>query len=388
MFKFKEGYSLSGVDQIHEAYHVLRNGMWGNISADRIVKLAAHFLRLQKPPVFFFLQLPCSSDEEAEQNAKGSRGEHVKVYYVDNLKPEEALVMLAGIRKILIRDGMVEFGFGAPDPNTELCFDRYNLFRILTEEVPKYEQMLQELGLPQEEHVLNAWDIIDEQHPGICRIVKYKGQDIFDLPKLLDHWGIYLDEIRPVDEEDEDNEDVEYRPIQPEEQKDMAEIMLTAGAKEYQQGHFAEALNYYKEAAELGNVTALSNLGYCYYYGRSVPVDYKLAAAYFDKAASLGDACAMYKLGDMVEKKLLRRSTTACDYYVAAYNLASRDKDPESYPDVCLRLARYDKEHREYFLLEAVKYFKIRLEAGDNFTDGVLRRAERELAQLQAEKKN
>jgi hypothetical protein len=34
MFKFKEGYSLSGVDEIHEAYHVLRNGMWGNISRD------------------------------------------------------------------------------------------------------------------------------------------------------------------------------------------------------------------------------------------------------------------------------------------------------------------------------------------------------------------
>jgi hypothetical protein len=42
----------------------------------------------------------------------------------------------------------------------------------------------------------------------------------------------------------------------------------------------------------------------------------------------------------------------------------------------------------ETFLQEAVKYFKIRLEAGDNFTDGVLRRAERELAQLQTEKKN
>jgi hypothetical protein len=48
MFKFKEGYSLSGVDEIHEAYHVLRNGMWGNISRDFLQEAVKYFkIRLE-----------------------------------------------------------------------------------------------------------------------------------------------------------------------------------------------------------------------------------------------------------------------------------------------------------------------------------------------------
>lgn len=49
----------------------------------------------------------------------------------------------------------------------------------------------------------------------------------------------------------------------------------------------------------MGNVTALSNLGYCYYYGRSIPVDKEKAKSYWEEAAIFGDIPAVYKLGDM-----------------------------------------------------------------------------------------
>lgn len=381
MFKFKEGYTVPRSQEIHEAYAIEEDGLYGNISAERMVKLAWHFLRLQQKPVYFYLELPCTSDEEAEQNTKGSKGEHVKVYYADALDAQAAMLIIADNRKLLTRDGLVKFGFGMPEPPTELSFDKYNIFRILTGEASKYGSMLQDLGIPQEKVVLTAWDLIDEDHPGITRSVQYDGCSIYDLPEILKRWGLYLAEIRPV-EDDFATADVDYGPITSKEQEEAAEKFLVAGAKEYQEKNFALALQYYKQAAEFGNVTALSNLGYCYYYGRSVPVDYKEAAKYFDKAAARGDVSAMYKLGDMVKNGQLQGTTTAYHYYVAAYTLATRDKDPETYPDACLRLASYDKEHQKFLLQEAVKYFKIRMDWGDNFTAGVLKRAEQELAKL------
>jgi TPR repeat protein len=66
-----------------------------------------------------------------------------------------------------------------------------------------------------------------------------------------------------------------------------ADELLNKGAALYQKHQYAEAMTYYQQAAELGSVTAMSNLGYCYYYGRSVPVDYQQAAHYFQQGPPL-----------------------------------------------------------------------------------------------------
>ena len=50
-------------------------------------------------------------------------------------------------------------------------------------------------------------------------------------------------------------------------------INLNIGAEAYQKGDYETAIKYYEKSANAGNVIALSNLGYCYYYGRSIPVD-------------------------------------------------------------------------------------------------------------------
>ena len=48
------------------------------------------------------------------------------------------------------------------------------------------------------------------------------------------------------------------------------------GAEAYRQGDYSTAVRYYKRAAARGDSVALSNLGYCYYYGRSVAQDMDL----------------------------------------------------------------------------------------------------------------
>lgn len=62
---------------------------------------------------------------------------------------------------------------------------------------------------------------------------------------------------------------------------------------------FTKAVNCYKLAAAKGSRQAQENLGYCYYYGRNMPVDYEKAFHYFALGAFDGQLISLYKIGDM-----------------------------------------------------------------------------------------
>ena len=52
---------------------------------------------------------------------------------------------------------------------------------------------------------------------------------------------------------------------------------------------YQKAIEYYKKAADLGDVVAYVNLGKIYYEGKGVKQDYQKALQYYKKAADLGD---------------------------------------------------------------------------------------------------
>ncbi len=70
------------------------------------------------------------------------------------------------------------------------------------------------------------------------------------------------------------------------------------GARGFEQS-FKKAVACYQVAAEHGSREAQENLGYCYYYGRNMPVDYKKAFHYFALGAFDGHITSLYKIGDM-----------------------------------------------------------------------------------------
>ena len=70
------------------------------------------------------------------------------------------------------------------------------------------------------------------------------------------------------------------------------------GSRGFEQD-FTKSVEYYKLAAEKGSRQAQENLGYCYYYGRNMPVDYEKAFHYFALGAFDGHLISLYKIGDM-----------------------------------------------------------------------------------------
>jgi hypothetical protein len=66
---------------------------------------------------------------------------------------------------------------------------------------------------------------------------------------------------------------------------------------------YAEAILWYRKAAEQGDVLAQLNLGVMYDEGKGVVEDYVEAIRWFRKAAEQGDARAQYNLGLMYSKR-------------------------------------------------------------------------------------
>lgn len=60
-----------------------------------------------------------------------------------------------------------------------------------------------------------------------------------------------------------------------------------------------EAMAWYRRAAEAGNAIAMTNLGLAYANARGVPQDYEAARSWYRRAAEAGDTLAMVNLGGM-----------------------------------------------------------------------------------------
>lgn len=75
--------------------------------------------------------------------------------------------------------------------------------------------------------------------------------------------------------------------------------MCEKGNDAYHSHNYAEALSWYRKAADQGNVRAQYNLGVMYDHGDGVEQDYAEAVNWFRKAADQGHARAQFNLGNM-----------------------------------------------------------------------------------------
>lgn len=87
------------------------------------------------------------------------------------------------------------------------------------------------------------------------------------------------------------------------EQAFLAEAMESIGALYFHgQGieqDYAQALEWYRKAADLGETDAMINIGSMYLYGQGVEQDYTQALEWYEKAADLGYTDAMKSLAGM-----------------------------------------------------------------------------------------
>jgi tRNA A-37 threonylcarbamoyl transferase component Bud32 len=98
----------------------------------------------------------------------------------------------------------------------------------------------------------------------------------------------------------------------------------------------AEAVTWFRKAADAGNSAGMRDLAGMYYLGNGVPTDYSRAAYWYRKAAEAGNADAMYSLGRMYEsgQGVTRDLKKARELYLKAAALGNTNSGA--------RLARLD----------------------------------------------
>ena len=86
------------------------------------------------------------------------------------------------------------------------------------------------------------------------------------------------------------------------------------GAKLYRPESYAESVEYYRLAATMGNVQSISNLGYCYLYGRGIEADLSLAVAYFKFDIKIESEDKVYELFTFLNPKNCSIPSLAMEY--------------------------------------------------------------------------
>ena len=174
-----------------------------------------------------------------------------------------------------------------------------------------------------------------------------------------------------------------------------SEYILNKGANLYKMKQYDEAAEYYHLAGAMGNDTALSNLGYCYLYGRHTEANTSLAIQYFKLAADRGNVDACYKLGDIYsrDKWKMKDPEMSLYYYKTAAKRLLGDAwmNPDvvfdrdflnDYPSLCFALARGFMPEGVFstylylayqYLQHARKGYSIEIENGADFYETSLK---------------
>lgn len=159
------------------------------------------------------------------------------------------------------------------------------------------------------------------------------------------------------------------------------------GANLYNEDTFYKSVEYYRLGAALGEIHAISDLGYCYLYGRDIEQNTSIAIAYFMIAGNKGDIDALYKLGDIYgnDKWGVKDIELSIYYYNKAAEILLSDNnapgivhrsDLQRFPSLCFALGREfsidghmpcDLDLSYQFLKHAEYGYKTALNNGDTF---------------------
>ncbi len=168
MLNLNKGFSVPQAERLDEGYELQENSICANVGADKMFDLITGFIATRNEPLFFILELPVDVTEEQkfELQPQVLTNTHHDVYFIDGLNVEEALTIVIRYRDLLFEDGMISWGIGCHESQTEIMRRPYNL--------------------------ITAYDLFTATEPGEKTGISVSGKSVYDLPEMLKDFGIYL----------------------------------------------------------------------------------------------------------------------------------------------------------------------------------------------------
>ena len=197
-FQLIEGVVLSeaALEGVKSAYSVSGDNMIDSVlSAELIRPLLERGAKLLPEPHFFFLELPCTEDEEKSLRKSKSDPTHYKVYYLDNCTEPVTQALLKRYGDLLINDGLTRFGFGSNQTSEEIYVLDYQQVQIYADD-GRFVPLFEELGAERVKTVITPWDNFTPDNAGVSLAVETEGETTDMIPVNLAEEGMYLAETR------------------------------------------------------------------------------------------------------------------------------------------------------------------------------------------------
>lgn len=167
-----------------------------NVSAERIPSVFTRLSKEVSVPSFFILEAGTHEDVEKELRKSPADPFHVDVFYLDGITVEQGIKLFNKYKKLLVHDGLVNFGIGAHEGHDEVFVNAYKIFEIFSDEPQKYDQALAELGYIRKETITTAWDKFSDDAPGTLTAVPDNGTTIWNMIDEFKEQGLYFSERR------------------------------------------------------------------------------------------------------------------------------------------------------------------------------------------------
>ena len=201
-FELIEGVSLTPecLDGISSAYQLCDDGVGvidSVLSAELIRPLLERGVGLLPEPHFFFLELPCTEEEEKKLRKSKTDPLHYNVYYLDGCTAPVSKALLDRYGELLINDGLVRFGFGSNLTDEEIYVLDYQQVRVCADD-DRFQPLFDELGAVKTVKLKTVWENFSPEHAGISMSVEIEGETCADIPEILGPEGMYLAETREI----------------------------------------------------------------------------------------------------------------------------------------------------------------------------------------------
>jgi hypothetical protein len=199
-FRLPDGVQVSKLSGIHEGYseRQAEKGYYVftvNVSAENIPNYFLKLSALVEEPAFFLLELGLNESEELNLRNNETDPFHKAVYYLDGIDFKKAETVFRSNERLLVHDGMVNFGFGSHNGHDEVYVGSYKIFEIYADSPEKYRRKLAELGIPQSKDFRTVWDNFDNDSPGRRSALSEK-TTIWDMLEQMKSEGFYRAETR------------------------------------------------------------------------------------------------------------------------------------------------------------------------------------------------
>lgn len=100
------------------------------------------------------------------------------------------------VGKILLDDGISQFGVGSHITNDEMMICKYNIVNLYhnDEQSPLYDEFFEKHSINKTDNLVTASDMLSSATPGECTMCEQDSRTVYDIPPVFAELGMYMAE--------------------------------------------------------------------------------------------------------------------------------------------------------------------------------------------------